>query len=149
MMIYTYVINELRVQTGDVICTTDGELGIIPGDFWRLLGRMLPGKVGHVAVYVGPGGRCVEAAGRDVVTFEVKANTWAAERMTKKRGRFIDRLYGVAYPLRGRGLSKETEANIRRSVADYCLAQAAANKPYNLNFFDPDTERAFYCSQSL
>jgi uncharacterized protein YycO len=32
-------------------------------------------------------------------------------------------------------------------VADYCLAQAAANKPYNLNFFDPDTERAFYCSQ--
>ncbi len=67
--------------------------------------------------------------------------------MTKKRGHFIDILYGVAYPLQGRGLSKETEANIRRSVADYCLAQAAANKPYNLNFFDPDTERAFYCSQ--
>ncbi len=147
MMIYTYVINELRVQTGDVICTTDGELGIIPGDFWRLLGRMLPGEVGHVAVYVGPEGRCVEAAGRGVVTFEVQANTWMAERMTKKRGHFIDILYGVAYPLRGRGLSKEAEANIRRSVADYCLDQAAANKPYNLNFFDPDTERAFYCSQ--
>jgi len=147
MMIYTYEIDGLHVQTGDVICTIDGELDIMPGDFWRLLGRMLPGEVGHVAVYVGPEGRCVESAGRGVVTFTVEANTWAVERMIKQRGRFVDKLYGVAYPLRGRGLSKEKQARIRRSVADYCLAQAEANKPYNLNFFDPDTERAFYCSQ--
>jgi hypothetical protein len=33
----------------------------------------------------------------------------------------------------------------RDSVGSYCLAQAG--KPYNLNFFDPDTEDGFYCSQ--
>ena len=43
--------------------------------------------------------------------------------------------------------SEEEEAQIRSSVADYCLAQAAANKPYNLNFLDSQTEDAFYCSQ--
>ena len=32
-------------------------------------------------------------------------------------------------------------------MANYCLAQAAANKPYNINFLNPDTEEAFYCSQ--
>jgi hypothetical protein len=146
-MVYTYTIDGLLVRTGDVICTADGELDIMPGDFWRLLGRLLPGEVGHVAVYVGPEGRCVEAAGRGVVTFEVEDNTWVAERMVEQRGRFIDRLYGVAYPLHGRGLSQEEEAEIRQSVANYCLAQAAANKPYNINFLNPDTEEAFYCSQ--
>ena len=146
-MVYTYTIDGLLARTGDVICTADGELDIMPGDFWRLLGRLLPGEVGHVAVYVGPEGRCVEAAGRGVVMFEVEENTWAAERMVEQRGRFIDRLYGVAYPLQGRGLSQEEEAEIRQSVANYCLAQAAANKPYNINFLNPDTEEAFYCSQ--
>ena len=146
-MVYMYTIDGLLVRTGDVICTTDGELDIMPGDFWRLLGRLLPGEVGHVAVYVGPEGRCVEAAGRGVVTFEVEGHTWVAERMVEQRGRFIDRLYGVAYPLQGRGLSQEEEAEIRQSVANYCLAQAAANKPYNINFLNPDTEEAFYCSQ--
>ena len=146
-MVYTYTIDGLLVRTGDVICTTDGELDIMPGDFWRLLGRLLPGEVGHVAVYVGPEGRCVEAAGRGVVAFEVEGHTWAAERMVEQRGRFIDRLYGVAYPLRDRDLSQEKEAEIRQSVANYCLAQAAANKPYNINFLNPDTEEAFYCSQ--
>ena len=106
-MVYTYTIDGLLVRTGDVVCTTDGELDIMPGDFWRLLGRLLPGEVGHVVVYVGPEGRCVEAAGRGVVTFEVEENTWVPERMVEQRGRFIDRLYGVAYPLRGRGLSQE------------------------------------------
>ena len=146
-MVCTYMIDGLSVQTGDIICTTDGESGILPGDFWRLLGRLLPGEVGHVVVYVGPKGRCVEAGGRGVITFEVKENIWVAERMTEQRGRFMDRLYGVAYPLQGRGLSVEEEARIRQSVADYCLAQAAVNKPYNINFLDPDTEEAFYCSQ--
>lgn len=146
-MIHTYEVDGLLVQTGDIICTVDGQGAIMPGEFWRLLGRLLPGVVDHVVVYVGPGGRCVEAGGKGVVTFEMEENTWAAERMTKKRGRFVDQFYGVAYPLRGRGLSQEEESKIRQGVASYCLAQAAAGKPYNLNFLNPDTENAFYCSQ--
>jgi len=53
----------------------------------------------------------------------------------------------VAYPLAGRGLSEEEEDRIRKSVAEYCLSQAQADKPYNINFLDSETEEAFYCSQ--
>ena len=67
--------------------------------------------------------------------------------MTKHRGPFLDQLYGVAYPLEGRGLSNEEEVSIRKSVAEYCLAQAEAQRPYNINFLDSDNETAFYCSQ--
>ena len=146
-MIHTYKINGLPVQTGDVICTFDGEQDILPGDFWRLLGRLLPGNVTHIALYVGPEGRCVEAGGRGVVTFEVKENLWVAEWMTEQRGRFADRFYGVAYPLKDQSLPETEETRIRQGVADYCLAQAKANKPYNINFLDSDRDDAFYCSQ--
>jgi hypothetical protein len=100
-MVYTYVIEGLRVQTGDIICTVDGEPDILPGDFWRLLGRLLPGEVGHIVVYVGPQGRCVEAGARGVVAFEVEENAWVPKKMMGQRGRFLDRFYGVAYPLQG------------------------------------------------
>ena len=146
-MIYTYKIDGLLVQTGDIICTTDGGADILPGNFWRLLGRLLPVEVDHIVVYVGPRGRCVEAGGRGVITFEVEGNTWIAERMTQQRGWFIDRLYGVVYPLQAQGFSEEEEIRIRRDVADYCLTQADANKPYNINFLNPDTDESFYCSQ--
>ncbi|MBN1180221.1 MAG: hypothetical protein JXD18_13500 [Anaerolineae bacterium] len=145
MDLFTYVLNGLLVETGDIICTSNEEGEILPGQFWRLLGRLVPGPVDHVAVYVGPGGRCVEVGGRGVVIFEVEGGTWRAERMVKQRAMLADRFYGVAYPLQGRGLSRAEEAVIRVGVAGYCLAQVG--KPYNLNFLDSDTEAAFYCSQ--
>ena len=146
-MVYTYTINGLLVQTGDIICTTDGEEGIIPGQFWRLIGKLVPGAVDHIAIYVGPKGRCVEAGAKGVVTFEVEGNVWIAEEMREQRGQLIDTLYGAAYPLRDKGFSEEEETKIRSSVANYCLMQAAVNKPYNLNFLNSQTEDAFYCSQ--
>jgi hypothetical protein len=146
-MIYSYEINGLLVQTGDIICTTDGAEGILPGEFWRLLGKLVPGDVDHIAIYTGPKGRCVESGARGVVTFEVKGGSWIAEEMQRQRGPFVDTLYGIAYPLMGRELSKKEEARVRIGVADYCLDQAAANKPYNLNFLNPQTGDAFYCSQ--
>jgi hypothetical protein len=146
-MIYTYRMNGLLVQTGDIICTTDGAEGIIPGEFWRLLGKLIPGAVDHIVIYVGPKGRCVEGGAKGVITFEVKGDIWVAKEMRKQRGPLIDTLYGVAYPLIDKGFSEEEEAKIRIGVANYCLAQAAANKPYNLNFLDSQTEDAFYCSQ--
>ena len=136
MMVYTCTINGLLVQTGDIICTTDGEEGIFPGQFWRLIGKLVPGAVDHIVIYVGPRGHCVEAGAKGVIAFEVEGNVWVAEEMREQRGQLIDTLYGVAYPLRDKGFPEEEEREIRSSVANYCLAQVAANKPYNLNFLN-------------
>jgi hypothetical protein len=146
-MIHTYQLNGLPLRTGDIICTNDGEVELLPGDFWRLLGRLVPGKVGHVAVYVGPGGSCVEAGARGVTRYEIPGETWDPPAMYEQRGRFQDRFYGVAYPLEGLGLSQAEEDHIRGDVAAFCLAQAEARRPYNINFLNPYTEEAFYCSQ--
>jgi uncharacterized protein YycO len=67
--------------------------------------------------------------------------------MFKQRGPFRDHLVGVAYPLYGTNLKPEEEAAVRQGVAAYCLAQAIARKPYNLNLLNPKREDAFYCSQ--
>lgn len=147
-MIHEYEINGLSVKTGDVICATDKGPPILDGQFWRYIGNLLPGDVDHVAVYIGPEGRCVEAGalGR-VITYSVTDNTWDAMKLQEQRGKAVDVLYGIASPVEGRGLSESRMAGIRESAAEYCLAQAAAGKPYNLNFFDSNTEAAFYCSQ--
>ena len=50
-------------------------------------------------------------------------------------------------PVEGKELSETKKAGIREKVAQYCIAQAAAGKPYNLNFLNSKTEEAFYCSQ--
>jgi len=146
-MIYSYEINGLQVKTADLICTTDGGDSIIAGQFWRLIAKFIPGDVDHIVIYVGPEGRCVEAGAKGcVITFEAKNHKWDAYEMEPQR-RLIDTLYGVAYPLRDKTFSEDGKAKIRKSVADYCLAQAEAGKPYNFNFLDSQTDDAFYCSQ--
>lgn len=125
----------------------DGDERVNPGDYWRVLGLLIPGEVDHVGVYLGPGGRCVEASARGVYTFDLEDNQWNPEKLFKYRGHFKDHLVGVAYPLHGLGLGAENEIRVRQDVADYCLAQAEAGKPYNINLFDTDREDAFYCSQ--
>ena len=131
-MIYQYEINGLPVQTGDILCTMNGKPDILPGEFWRLVGRLVPGDVDHVAMYLGPEGRCIEAGAPGVVTFDVQAGRWVAEKMMRQRGHLVDTFYGAAYPLAGRGLSPEIEEQIREDVAAFSLAQIG--KPYNLNF---------------
>ena len=144
-MIHSYTINGLPVQTGDVICTMNGKPDILPGEFWRLIGRLVPGNVDHVAIYLGPGGRCVESGTRGVITFTIPGEIWDSELMIAQRGLLLDEIVGIAHPLEGRGLLPEEQEAIRREVTEYCLAQVG--KPYNLNFLDPDREDAFYCSQ--
>ncbi|HEY5901969.1 MAG TPA: YiiX/YebB-like N1pC/P60 family cysteine hydrolase [Anaerolineales bacterium] len=144
-MIHTFQVEGLTIQTGDILCTMNGKPDILPGEFWRLVGRLVPGDVDHVVIYVGPGGRCVEAGSRGVITFDLPGPAWDTERMAPQRGHLFDTLYGVASPLDGLGLSEEEEAGMRSAVAAYALAQVG--KPYNLNFLDAETERAFYCSQ--
>lgn len=146
-MIYEYSINGLPLKTGDLICTKDGGGEILAGQFWRLIGKLIPGEVEHIVVYVGPEGNCVEAGGKlRVIEFEVRNYNWDTDLMYDQRG-MIDTFYGVAYPLKGRDLPQDRENEIRKNIFSYCLQQAAARKPYNINFFNSETEEAFYCSQ--
>ena len=144
-MIYTYQIEGITLQTGDVICTMNGKPDILPGEFWRFIGRLVPGDVDHVAIYLGPDGRCVEAGARGVITFDVPNGHWDTERMAPQRGHLFDTFYGVASPLDGLQISEEEESEMRSRVAAYCLAKVG--KPYNLNFLNAETDDAFYCSQ--
>ncbi len=146
-MIHTFEIEGLVVQTGDIICTMNGKPDILPGEFWRFVGRLVPGCVDHVAIYVGPAGRCVEAGSRGVITYDIPASTWDTERMARQRGLLFDTFYGIASPLDGQGFTEEEEFQMRMTVAKYCLAQVG--KPYNLNFLNAETEDAFYCSQLI
>lgn len=146
-MIYRHTINDLPLQTGDIICTVNGKPDILPGEFWRLIGRLVPGDVDHVAMYLGPGGKCIEAGALGVAAFDVKNNHWDAETMMRQRGHLVDTFYGVAYPLAGRGLSHEMEQQVREDVAAFSLAQIG--KPYNLNFMNADMDESFYCSQLI
>lgn len=144
-MVHTYQIEGIALQTGDIICTMNGKPDILPGEFWRFIGRLVPGDVDHVAVYLGPDGRCVEAGARGVITFEVPDGRWNTERMALQRGLLFDTFYGVVSPLDGLQVSGEEEHELRSQIASFCLAQVG--KPYNLNFLKPDAEDAFYCSQ--
>ena len=144
-MIHTYQIEGIPLQTGDIICTMNGKPNILPGQFWWLVGRLVPGDVDHAAIYTGPEGRCVEAGAHGVIKFTVFKGQWDAQRMARRRGHLFDTFYGIASPLDGLGLPEEEEHILRTKVAEYCLAQVG--KPYNLNFLKSDTEEAFYCSQ--
>ena len=144
-MIYTFQIEGIALQTGDIICTMNGKPDILPGEFWRIVGRLVPGDVDHVAVYLGPNGLCAEAGARGVITFDVPNDHWDTERMARQRGLLFDTFYGVASPLDGLPLSETEELEMRTQIARYCLEQVG--KPYNLNFLNPEQEDAFYCSQ--
>jgi hypothetical protein len=146
-MIHSFTLAGLEVQTGDILCTMNGKPDILPGEFWRLVGRLVPGIVDHVALYLGPGGRCAEAGTRGVIVFELPGNTWDAEKMVVQRGMLLDELVGAAYPLEERGYLPEEQAVLRQEAAAFCLEQVG--KPYNLNFLDPEREDAFYCSQLI
>lgn len=148
MPTYEYTIEGISVKTSDIICLTDGGSSLVAGQFWRFIGKLMPGEVDHVAIYVGPEGRCVEAAAKfRVVTFNIRNNHWDAAMMKRQRGPIIDSLYGVAYPLQGKALNSKQEEEIRTTVATYCLHQAELGKPYNFDFLNSETEDAFYCSQ--
>jgi len=141
----TTYLNGLPLRTGDLIFTVDGNRDSFVGEFWLIVGRMIPGVVDHVVIYLGPGGRCIEAGARgEVIAFDLVGRRWDSNAMAAQRG-LIDRLYGIADPIEGRGIAPEREQEIRLQVADYCLRQVG--KPYNLNFLDSETEDAFYCSQ--
>ncbi len=144
-MIYRYKINGVPVQSGDIICTTDGHPDLLPGEFWRLIGRLLPGDVDHIVIYIGPDGRFVEAGGKGVSLFEMPGGCWNSEKLLNERATLVDTFYGVVSPLKSLHPSTADERRMRAEIIAYCLGQLG--KPYNLNYLDPEREDAFYCSQ--
>lgn len=141
-MIYEFNINDRIVKTGDVISTSDGTNSIYSIGY-RLLGAVIPGKVDHSVLYVGPGGLCVEAGIYGVIAFTA-ASRWDSDEMFHERG-LLDTFRAASSILAGRGLSSDDENTMRNFVRAYALG--CVGKPYNLNFLDPDNERALYCSQ--
>lgn len=133
-------------QTGDLICTSDGNQHALFSKAYELLGIVIPGPVDHVAIYVGPGRRCIEAGPRGVIAFEAPGDGWDAQAMFGER-MIADTIYGVGDPLTGRGFSPALERAMRFEVARFCERQVADRRPYNINFFDSYTTEAFYCSQ--
>lgn len=143
-MINDHSYDGLPVQTGDIICTQNGQPRSLAGQFWYAVGRLVPGEIDHVAVYVGPGGRLVEAGVGGVIAYAMPGGTWDAVAARKARG-MRDTLIGVAYPLTGLGLSPGEEVRIRESVAAFCLEQVG--KLYNPIYPLVETDDWFYCSQ--
>lgn len=105
-MLYEYEINGVGVRTGDIICTYDGGAALLEGQSWYFVGNLIPGDVDHVVLYLGPGGRCIEAGPKGVNLYEVKNKTWDPLTMRSQRGPVMDTFYGVACPVEGRGLAE-------------------------------------------
>lgn len=143
----SFILEGVPLQTGDLVCTINGSETTLPGQFWRLIAQLVPGEVDHIIVYTGPEGRFVEAGPRGVNSFVIHEPIWDSPKMTSFRGPYLDTFYGVAYPLAKRGFSTAEERTIRLAVGRYCLQMASLHLPYNINFLDSKTERAFYCSQ--
>lgn len=144
-MVHMHAFNGLQVSTGDIICTRDGQESSLFGQFWSLLGKAVPGEVDHCLIYLGPGGRCIESGPKGVIVFEMPGEIWDARPLFSKRW-ILDTLYGVAYPL-AKCVLPDEEERIRLEVAAFCLKLETECKPYNLNFFNPERDSAFYCSQ--
>ena len=107
-MIYEYEISGLKLQTGDLICATDGDDADLNGQFWRLLGKLMLGDVEHIVVYVGPGGRCVEAGAKGmVIALDMIGSTWDSRKITEQGGGCsLMRSMGSLIPSRGRDSMK-------------------------------------------
>jgi len=147
-MIDAYEIDGLPLRTGDILCMRDGGRRGVFERLWTAIGALIPGEIDHCALYIGPDGRFVEADARGVTVLTMPGTHWDATTLVRQR-LFVDTLVGVAYPLEGRGLSADEEIRIREAVAAYCLAQAAADKPFNFNLFNATNPNRTYCSQLI
>jgi hypothetical protein len=145
-VIHTYNLYGVALRTGDLICTQDGNQHALFSKAYELLGMVIPGPVDHIAMYIGPGPRFVEAGPFGVIDFEVQGHTWDAAAMFERR-LIADTIYGIADPTVGRGFSPALEAAIRYEVGKFVDEQAEQHKPYNVNFFNSYSLDSFYCSQ--
>ncbi|MDZ4718187.1 MAG: hypothetical protein SH847_06915 [Roseiflexaceae bacterium] len=142
----TFELHGVTIKSGDLICTRDGNQHALFSKAYEALGLIIPGPIDHVAIYVGPGPRFIEAGPFGVIDYELPGSTWDSAAIFRRR-MIADTIYGVADPVSGRGFSPALENAIRYEVTLFCNTQAADRKPYNVNFFDSANQQAFYCSQ--
>ena len=147
-MLCDHTFDGLPLRTGDILCLRDGTDRSLYGQMWKAIGALVPGEVDHCVLYVGPEGRFVEANIYGVSVLVMPGGTWDAHALVRQRI-LLDSIVGVAYPLAGRDLDAAAQDRIRIAVADYCLAQAAADKPFNFDFFDATKPDRTYCSQLI
>lgn len=140
-MVYDYVINGYPLKSGDIISTKDGNNSIYSLGY-ALLGQLVPGKVDHTVIYVGPEGLCVEAGMRGVISFQAESQ-WDSNLMFRNRG-LVDTFFTASSAL-STGKQTTDEQLARAFIRGYILG--SVGKPYNFNFLDPDTEYCVYCSQ--
>jgi hypothetical protein len=141
-MVYEDVIEGRRLKSGDLISTKDGNNSVFSLGF-ALLGQLIPGKVDHTVIYVGPDGLCVESGARGVITFRA-GKQWNADAVFWQRG-LIDTFVAASSVFANGAFSPDEERCARIFIRAYALG--SVGKPYNLNFLDPDTESCVYCSQ--
>ena len=145
-MIYTFKIRSLAIQRRYYL--HDGwQIKILPGELSRFVGRLVPGDVDHVAMYTGPGGRCVEASSRGVTILDLPNFDLARGTHDRPTRDGVGYILWHRFSTGGHNSLKKREFHMRTSVAKYCTAQVG--KPYNLNFLNAETEDAFYCSQLI
>jgi hypothetical protein len=146
MRIDTFQLHGVTLRSGDLICTRDGNQHALFSIAYKALGVIIPGPIDHVAIYVGPGPRFIEAGPFGVLDFELPGNTWDSAAIFHRR-MIADTIYGIADPTKLHGFSPAMENAIRYEVVQFCNQQAEARRPYNINFFDSANQDAFYCSQ--
>jgi len=132
----------MPIRTGDIIATLNGEASLY-GQLYRLIGALIPGEPDHLAIYLGPGGLCVEAGPHGVVSFHLHNESWDAGRLFNERG-ILDSLYGVGDFVSNASDELQSEA-VRRSIRHYVIDQVG--KPYNYAFRESSDDTCFYCSQ--
>ncbi len=147
-MIHDHTIDGLPVRTGDILCLRNGSDRSLYGRLWQGIGALVPGEIDHCALYIGPGGRFVEANVYGVTTLDMPGSSWDAHALVRDRV-LLDTLIGVAYPLANRQLPPADVDRIREAVAEYCLQQHAADRPFNFNLFNANNPASAYCSQLI
>jgi len=109
--LFEYELDGIPLQTGDLICTRDGSDTILAGEFWKIIGTLIPGEVDHVAVYLGPKG-AASRRDRTACSCSRSRTGVGCGSMFQKRG-IVDQLHGVAFPLRKRKLGIEATQRMR------------------------------------
>jgi len=82
-----HAFNRLRIETGDLLCMAGGDQDDMQGQFWRVLGTLLPVPIDHIVIYLGPDARHIEAGPKGVGLFEMAGSSWFAKPLAKQSGR--------------------------------------------------------------
>ena len=132
LTVYVTIIKDVKVTTGDLLFTSDAKLFGYTLDKGQFIG-----PTNHVIMYLGPDYKFIEAGPAGVQIFNGLSLGWY---------NFQSYRYGLSDKFWAVSKIKLTDS-ARKVVAQYCINQIG--KPYNVNFLNSQTKKAFYCSQLI